>query len=214
MFDQAAMRLLEGAFICESSAPSLFRWLDAEGNRIEVDSYLRKIGRQLTETPNGHAYYATWVRIGSEERAEVKRVMMTIKQTVRPVVQFLTLCMDVGQSDNAPSPGDRVDYSHLLISVTENPHLLEKLREFGSFGKEYAVADASPKGMLDRVILQMEKAGYLILLNREQEAYRFTGKLDYYYQLLDFLMENEADIKTDDQADQEIEGGAETRRLL
>lgn len=213
MFEQAALRLLEGAFICETSAPSLFRWLNAEDNRLEVDGYLRKIGRQLAETPNGHAFYASWQKIGTEERAEVKRVMVIAKQTIRPVVQFLTLCMDANRTDSAPVPGDRVDYGHLLVAVTENPHLQEKLREFVSFGKEFGVSDASPKGMLEKVIQQMEKAGYLVLFNKEQEAWRFTGKLDYYYQLVDFLMENESDIKPDEQADPEDEG-QQTRRLF
>jgi len=213
MFEKATLRLLEGHFICEASVPSLFRWLKTPENHEDVDGYLHRIGRQLAETPNGHAYYATWARVGEEERAEAKRVMTTIKQTIRPVIQFLTLCMDATGTDMGPSPGDRVDYSALLKAVTENPHLLEKLREFAAFGKEYTVGDASPKGMLDKVIQQMEKAGYLVLLNREQEAYRFTGKLDYYYQLLDFLIENEADIKIDDPGEQE-ESLPETGRLL
>jgi len=96
-------------------------------------------------------------------------------------------------------------------ALGENAHLLEVLREFGMMGKEYAVSDASAKGMLNKVIQQMEKRGYLILINPEQESYRFTGKLDYYYQIIDFLVENEG---ISDPSSQEQEAMPEQGRLV
>jgi len=213
MFEQAMLRLLEGVFICETSAPSIFRWLRAPENRNEIGDYLAKVGRKLTETPNGHAFYATWYKVRQDDRPEAKRVMTTIKQTIRPLVQFLTLCMDASKSNSAPSPGDRLDYPQLLVSIMDKPHLQERLREFASFGKEFGVNEATPKAMLEKLIQQMEKQGYLVIFNKDQEAWRFTGKLDYYYQMIDFLMENESGIATEGQADvDETEGS--TGRLL
>lgn len=57
--------------------------------------------------------------------------------------------------------------------------------------------------MLERLIQQMEKQGYLVVFNKDQEARRFTGKLDYYYQLADFLMENESGFTVDGESDVE-----------
>lgn len=189
MFDQVTLRLLEGQFICESTAPQAFRWLNNEASQNDVASFLDRIGRRLTKTPSGVAYYATWRRISGDERAEVKRVFANIKQMIRPVIHFINLCMEVEKKDTTPVAGDRLEYAQLLKAVTENLHLLEVLREFGTMGKEFAVTEASAKGMLDKVIQQMERWGYLILINREQESYRFTGKLDYYYEVVDFLMD-------------------------
>ena len=213
MFEQAALRLIEGGFICESSAPSVFRWLRAPENRHDIDDYLAKIGRKLTETPNGHAFYATWLKLRQEDRPEVKRVMATVKQTIRPIVQFLTLCMDANASDSAPSPGDRLDYPQLLVSIMDKPHLQERLREFATFGKEFGVTEATPKAMLERLIQQMEKQGYLVVFNKDQEAWRFTGKLDYYYQLVEFIMEKEPGFSGDGEEEVE-ESEPETGRLL
>lgn len=202
MLDQAITKLLEGEFICEATAPSLFRSLSDEAFRAEVDAFLEKIKRRLTITPNRQAYYASWVRVGKEQRTEAKRVMVSIKQTIRPVIQFIELCMDSLKTDVAPSPGDRIDYPAILKSVTENPHFQEKLREFATLGKEFAVNEASTNAMLGKVFQQLEKAGYIVFAYPEQEAWRFTGKLDYYYQLIAFLMENEGiqqqDVKDDD----------------
>ena len=69
MLDQVVPKLLEGEFICEATSPSLFRALADEAFRSEVDSFLGKIKRRLTITPNSQAYYASWVRVGKEQRA-------------------------------------------------------------------------------------------------------------------------------------------------
>ena len=206
MLDQVVPKLLEGEFICESTAPSLFRALTDEAFRAEVDAFLGKIKRRLTTTPNGQAYYASWARVGKDKRAEAKRVMASVKQTIRPVIQFIELCMDSLKTDVAPSPGDRIDYPAILKSVTENPHLQEKLREFATLGKEFAANEASTNATLGKVFQQLEKAGYIVFAYPEQEAWRFTGKLDYYYQVIAFLMENEG-IQQQDVKDDEPETG-------
>jgi hypothetical protein len=205
MFEQVTTRLLEGNFVCAASAPEAFRWLDTDQAQQEVSAFLERIGRQLTKTPNAQAYYATWKKIGPAERSEVKKVFSAIKQTIRPLVQFLTLCMEVEKKDSRPISGDRIEYAMMLSAVATNPHLLEVLREFGSISKEFVVSDPSPKGMLDKVLKLMENWGYLIQISREQMSYRFTGKLDYYYQVIDFLMENEgiADQSGDEDNDPE-----------
>lgn len=206
MLDQVVPKLLEGEFICESTAPSLFRALTDEAFRAEVDAFLGKIKRRLTITPNGQAYYASWARVSKDQRAEAKRVMASVKQTIRPVIQFIELCMDSLKTDVAPSPGDRIDYPAILKSVTENPHLQERLREFATLGKEFAANEASTNATLGKVFQQLEKAGYIVFAYPEQEAWRFTGKLDYYYQVIAFLMENEG-IQQQDVKDDEPETG-------
>lgn len=211
MFNQVATQLLEGKFICESTMPEAFRWLKSEEAKQEISAYLGKIGRRLSVSPNDQAYYATWERVGSSERAEVKRVFAGIKQSIRPLIHFITLCMEVEKKDSSSVSGDRLEYAMLLKAVTENAHLFEVLRDFGTMGKEFIVTDASAKGMLDKVIKQVEQWGYLVLINREQELYRFTGKLDYYYQVLEFLMENEG---ITDPSSQEQEDGTEQKRLI
>ncbi len=205
MFEQVTTRLLEGNFVCAASAPEAFRWLDTDQAQQEVSAFLEQIDRQLTKTPNAQAYYATWKKIGPAERTEVKKVFSAIKQTVRPLVQFLTLCMEVEKKDSRPISGDRIEYAMMLSAVASNPHLLEVLREFGSISKEFVVSDASPKGMLDKVIKLMESWGYLIQISREQMSYRFTGKLDYYYQVIDFLMENEGIADQSGDEDNDLE---------
>ncbi len=194
-FSMAMTMLLEGKFVCETTAPELFRWLSEESAQTEIDGFLNKLGRRLAVTPARLAFYSTWIRLGTGERAEVKKTFAAIKQTIHPMVRFLTLCMQVERKDSSPSVGDRVDYAPMLKAVTENSHLSETLREFGTISRDFAVADASSKSMLEKVFQQMERWGYLVSVNSEHATYRFTGKLDYFYQVLEFLKQYNGDAK-------------------
>ena len=49
MLDQIVPKLLEGEFICEATAPSLFRALADEAFQSEVDAFLGKIKRGESE---------------------------------------------------------------------------------------------------------------------------------------------------------------------
>ena len=187
MFENTVLALLKGEFVCDQTNSTAFEWLKDSHNQKSVDAYLQKIGRRLTKTRNENAFYAAWVTVGSDERAEVRNLFVHIKHTIAPVVSFLEMCMKYSRQDTSPAAGERVNYASLLVAVSDNVSAQEVLRSFTNMGKEFGSQDASPKGMLDRVIQQMVKWGYLIENSKKQNTYVFTGKLDYFYEVLDFL---------------------------
>lgn len=187
MFENTVLGLLKGEFVCDQTNSTAFEWLKESDNQKSVDAYLQKIGRRLTKTKNESAFYAAWVTVGTDERTEVRSLFVHIKHTIAPVVSFLEMCMKHSRQDTAPVAGERVNYSSLLDSVSDNVSAQEVLRSFTNMGKEFSSQDASPRGMLDRVIQQMIKWGYLIENSKKQNTYVFTGKLDYFYEVLNFL---------------------------
>lgn len=191
MFEPTLHLLLAGGFVCESSAPESYRYLQSEAAHEEVDAYLRRIGRRLARTAGGYAYYVAYLHVSQAERTEIRRLFSEIKHDLRPVVNFLQLVMQALRSEEAPTPGERIDYPSMLKAVTGNAQLADELRNFAALGKDYTAGDASVRSMLDKVFQQMVKGGYLLLLDREREVYAFTGKLDYLLEAIDFLMESE-----------------------
>jgi hypothetical protein len=95
------------------------------------------------------------------------------------------------------------------MKISENQHLGEALRAFAALGNEYRSNDPTQRAMLEKVLQQITKAGYLIP-DRERDHYQVTGKIDYFYQVMDFLAENEENIEDD--TEKEPEG--ETGRLI
>lgn len=207
MFEKTVLALLEGAFICYETNANGFEWLRESHNQESVDDYLSKIGRRLVKTNHENAFYAAWVNISSDERSDIKNLFIHIKHTVSPVVSFLEMCMKYSRQDTAPVPGERVNYSTIVSAVTDSASALEMLRAFSNMGKEFGSLDASPKGMLDRVIQQMIKWGYLIENSKKQNTYIFTGKLDYFYEVLNFL---NSEI-TSSTPDEEVETASQGR---
>ncbi len=204
MFDVIAMRLLAGKFLCETTAPEAFRALEEDAMRNDVDAYLRRIGRRLACTAGGYAYYMAFERIGTDERTEVKRLFAEIKHELRPMVNFLKFVMQALRNEEAPSPGERIDYPTILGAVTAHPQLVDELRNFAALGRDFTAADSTPRAMLDKVFGQVVKNGYLVQLDRDREVYAFTGKLDFLLEVIEFLMANEKIVEDapDDQPDQ------------
>lgn len=209
MFEVVVIKLLEGRFICNSAYPDLFEYLRSEGVRREVDGYLSRIGRRLATTPNVQAYYSAHASVGQQERPEIRALFREIKHDLKPVLGFLNLAMQATNADTTLYAGDVIEFPTVLMRISENPHLGEALRGFASLGKEYGSNDSSQRAMLDKVLQQMTKSGYLIP-DRERDRYQVTGKIDYFYEVMDFLAENEENIEDD--TDTEPEG--ETGRLI
>lgn len=200
MFESTAIALLNGEFICDQTNSSSYQWIKDLGNRQSIEDYLQKIGRCLALTNNEHSFYCAWSSIGSSERAEIKSVFIEVKHTVAPVVNFLSMCMS---NDVAPMPGVIVHFDKLLLSSTNNASVFEALQLFTTMGRDFAGHDATPKSMLEKVISQMVKYGYLIEYSRSDDSYQFTGKLDYFYEVLTFLSENEKITQSKDELDDE-----------
>jgi len=209
MFEAVIITLLEGRFLCNTAYPDLFRYLGEESTRREVDGYLSRIGRRLASTPHGQAYYAAHAAIGPKERVLVRALFREVKHELRPVLSFLNLVMQSTQRDETLSAGDVLDFSKLLVAITENSHLSEALRGFASLGKEFASNDSSFRAMLDKLLQQMVRTGYL-LPDKDRDRYQVTGKIDYFYEVLSFLAENEDTVQ--DATEREPE--PETERLL
>ena len=162
MFEPNVLALIQGAFICDQTNANAYQWLRDDNNQKSVDDFLRKIGRKLVATNNGNAFYAAWQTVGQNERTEIKNTFASIKHTIAPVVSFLEMCMKYAKEDAAPTSGERVNYSDILVAISDNANALEMLHSFTNMGKEFVSSDASPKGMLDKVVQQMIKWGYLV----------------------------------------------------
>lgn len=204
MFDSALRLLLSGAFVCETTAESEYRFLQDETNRRQADDYLRKIGRRLAATGSGHAFFMAYAEVGSGERTEVRRLFGEIKHDLRPVVNFLRFIMQTLRQEETPTPGERIDFPAIFKAVSSSAQLTNELRGFATLGKDFTATEASVRSMLDKVFLQLTRGGYLMLIDREREVYAFTGKIAYLFEVIEFLLANEqiAEEATDETSDQ------------
>ncbi|MGR9013581.1 MAG: condensin complex protein MksE, partial [Gammaproteobacteria bacterium] len=109
---------------------------------------------------------------------------------LQPVVEWLDMMMSCLNQDAALSPGDTLSFSGLLQVIEQNQALADRLQTFAKF-KDFTSSDDSVKGRLEKLLSTLQKWNYLHLANRDTLIYQVTGKLDYFYQALQFIQEHE-----------------------
>lgn len=195
LFEQAIYALLRGEFICLARHRDLYDFLANARNFEEVDEYLWKINRKVMATRSREAFYAAFIRMGEGERAEVKRAFAEVKRDIRPVVHFLQLVMQATGTEEVLTAGDRVDFGSLLKAIVDSEHLTEELRQLTMTLRELGARDTQVKAMLDRVLRYLVGRGYLHMLDGDKQVYAVAGKIDYFHEVLEFLIENEPPIQ-------------------
>lgn len=190
MFDRLLKRLLQGEFICEVSDEVGFRYLQAPENAAQVDEFLTRLDYRLSCTQNQLAFYAAYRTIGSGARSDIRKIFQQFRNELQPVVEWLDMMMSCLNQDTALSPGDTLSFANLLQVIEQNQALADRLQSFAKF-KDFTSGDDSVKGRLEKLLSTLQKWNYLSLANRDTLIYQVTGKLDYFYQALQFIQEHE-----------------------
>ena len=190
MFEQLLKRLLQGEFICEVSDEAGYRYLLDPGQAREVDAFLSRLNYRLSCTQNQLGFYAAYRTIDSSARNDIHKIFSQFRRELNPIVEWLDMMMSCLNQDTALSPGDTLNFSRLLHVIEQNQALADRLQTFAKF-KDFSSADDSVKGRLEKLLTILQKWGYLTLANRDTLIYQVTGKLDYFYQALQFIQEHE-----------------------
>jgi hypothetical protein len=190
MFEYVVKGLLQGDFICEITDEAGFRYLQEPDNAGQVEAFLQRLDYRLSRTQNQLAFYAAYRTIDSQARSDIRRVFQQFRVELQPVVEWLDMMMSCLNQDTALSPGDTLSFSSLLQAIEQNQAQADRLQSFVHF-KDFASSDDSVKGRLEKLLNTLQKWGYLHLANRDTSIYQVTGKLDYFYQALQFIQEHE-----------------------
>jgi hypothetical protein len=185
-----AKRLLQGEFICEISDEAGFRYLQEPEHAQQVDEFLNRLAYRLAKTQNELAFYAAYCQIDAQARRDIGKVFQQFKVELQPVVEWLDMMMSCLNQDTVLSPGDTLSFSSLLQVIEQNQALADRLQSFAKF-RDFTGSDDSVKSRLEKLLSTLHKWGYLTLANRDTLIYQVTGKLDYFYQALQFIQEHE-----------------------
>nr|MBQ5526684.1 hypothetical protein [Succinivibrionaceae bacterium] len=195
--------LLEGKFISMETDADEFRYLSAEGTVEDLGSVLREFGRSIRKTRTGSAFYLVWESLWTAEQRSVRSEFREFRNTLRPVVDFLLLVMNASQSDVPLRSGDTISVSDLAVRIEDNPPQRKKLEEIATLlGVRRETVSERTAGVLD----ELAKEGLTVLRNRDAQVYLVTGKIDYFYEVLDYIDSRE---KITEEAAESADSGEE-----
>jgi hypothetical protein len=191
MFEITVTLLLSCEFICNIRYPDAWRFLEDEAQRRDAEQFLERLGRRLTCTRQGGAWFAAYVEIGSDERRAVREGFADIKHNLRLLVGFFVHVMQALRQEQFLAPGSIIESSRLMAAIDENPNLRVELQGLAGLGKGQG-GDGTLRGTLDRLLRRLRDDGYLVLANPEREIYEVTGKIEYLQEVVDFLMAHQS----------------------
>ena len=195
--------LLEGKFISMETDADEFRYLSAEGTVEDLGTVLREFGLTIRKPGTGSAFYLVWESLGTAEQRSVRSEFREFRNTLRPVVDFLLLVMNASQSDVPLRSGDTISVSDLSVRIEDNPPQRKKLEEIATLlSVRRETVSERTAGVLD----ELAKEGLTVLRNRDAQVYLVTGKIDYFYEVLDYIDSRE---KITEEAAESADSGEE-----
>ena len=191
MFAEAVNTLMDGRVICHVTEPELFDHLSDMDKRDRVNSYLHQIGWRVVATHNKSGYFLVPQKPDEMTGAGLSSMHRKIMKDLRPMIDFLSLCLAVGQTDSVLRPGDRIYPGKYASRIEASSKLFSDLKTLypklsRSTGKKNA-AD-----MLKAVLNSLEQHGYVKEKNYEGDPdyYEATGMVDAFHDIVDFLIAN------------------------
>lgn len=191
MFETTLTLLLSGEFICSIRYPDAWRFLEDEAQRRDAEQFLARLGRRLTRTRQGGAWFAAYQDIGRDERSAIREGFADIKHNLRLLVGFFVHVMQALRQEQFLAPGSIIESSRLMAAIDENPNLRVELQGLAGLGKGQG-GDGTLRGTLERLLKRLRDDGYLVLANPEREIYEVTGKIEYLQEVVDFLMAHQS----------------------
>ncbi|MCG9554477.1 hypothetical protein L1D16_03090 [Vibrio sp. Isolate31] len=200
---QVLESLLSGCFICPATDREAYKTLKEDRTRREINQALTFMGRELQCTSRTSAYYVTYKNIDDHNRRQVTALMSNVHGIIRPVVKFVATVSEAAQVEAVMVGGDELNVPVLSAQIQSSPSLMEKLDSIYRLPKvsRKKVRD-SAADKLNVVVEFLVKEGVAHLVNKERQLYVMTGKLDFVYEVLDFIDTHEKIVETVNKANE------------
>lgn len=201
---KALRLLLEGAYICSIRYRDEFTALEDTAEQDEVNDWLAKVNMRLARLGETGAFFMAPVFIGAREVNQVKAELLSFRDKYGPHIQMLDLIRQAGQDIIILAPGEYIARYSLEEAVSQSTILEGQLKSLiGGAAQSYSVL-----ANLQKLLDNLTKDGYLILVNKDTGTYQVTGKIEQIYAVLQFLSDHRAipDSEVDDQTPESDEG--------
>ncbi len=207
-FARVVSGLIGGQFICQITDYEGHQFLTSpllqhgRSNREDVDQYLRRMDLRLTTTRDEGAFFAAHADIDIEGKRDAKKRFVEVKNVLRPMVSFLEMVMRITGDDDSVAAGQTLNLNLMMAKISDNPSLNLQLRQMTV---DMSTKDGSDRERLNKIVKRFEKDRYVILVNQESEIYKFTGRIEWLMEAIEYLMLHdeisEEDTEYDKRAD-------------
>ncbi|BAL95130.1 condensin complex protein MksE [Rubrivivax gelatinosus] len=191
--------LLAGEYICSVRYRDEFSLLDDDDEQEAVNTWLESLNMRLARLGEDGAFFMAPAYIGVKEITQVKNELLKFRDEYGPAVLLLDFIRQTDAGSVFLSPGEYIALYQLDAAVSQSTMMETQLKSLLS-----VISNASQRNTnhenLRRLLDQLVKDGYAILVNKDSGTYQVTGKIEQLYAVLQFLDENKVipDTEVDD----------------
>ncbi|MBP6902090.1 MAG: hypothetical protein KBC73_18505 [Burkholderiaceae bacterium] len=199
--------LLAGEYICSVRYRDEFSILEDADEQESVNTWLESLNMRLARLGEDGAFFMAPAYIGVKEITQVKNELLKFRDEYGPAVQLLDFIRQADAGSVFLSPGEYIALYQLEAAVSQSTMMETQLKSLLS-----VISNASQRNTnhenLRRLLDQLVKDGYAILVNKDSGTYQVTGKIEQLYAVLQFLDENKVipDSEVDDREADEVGG--------
>lgn len=204
--ESALKQLAKGAFVCETRYSDEYEALSSPEGRRKADEWLGAIGYRLARLSDDGAFFMAHSVVTTEMRAGFRDELKNVRSKLEPIVKFLETIRQAQGRNPQIHAGDMLWESELIESIRNSPTLEARVTDMRDISG--ARVGESLNDRVRRMLTQMETDGYVVeKMSATLKGYRITGKIDYLYQLIDFIAANTqalTDEGVDDQMGEQL----------
>lgn len=191
IFARCVEKLLEGYCICEHAFPLEFEFLSTAVNQEEVNRYLLRLHRCLSQTSDQQAFFASYETdclpgYQTQIRAQFNEAINELE----PLVRWINLCHSAQNKERPLQTGMLLKESDLLKAIENAPMLTDELSKL-SDSKLFSNQQTVPKNQLRAILKKLCEHGFLKEQAPSGSIYVATGRWSRLYDLMAFIHSHE-----------------------
>lgn len=191
--------LLAGEYICSIRYRDEYAILEDDEEQEAVTNWLSPLNMRLARLGDSGAFFMAPSYIGQKDITQVKNELLKFRDEYGPAVLLLDFIRQTDVGRFTMSPGEHIALYELERAVSHSTMLETQLKGLLSVISNAAQRNTNHEN-LRRLLEQLVKDGYAVLVNKDSGTYQITGKIEQLYAVLQFLDENKVipDAEVDD----------------
>ncbi|TLU61814.1 hypothetical protein FE810_13415 [Thalassotalea litorea] len=190
MHGQVMEKLLQGEFICTVSDEVAFGFLQQAEAADKIEAQLNQMNRTLVSANDGQVFYCGYQTLGDNERKHLSEQFKDIGGALLPLVEWLVLVQEAQGDKALLTAGKVIRLQELQLVIEDTPAFSEQLQKIARYSL-FNSTSISSDGQLKQIFKRLLDLGYLLKPNKDKQIFIATGKVDYLFDVIRFIDENE-----------------------
>jgi hypothetical protein len=194
--------LMAGKFICPVTNETAFNYLSSTRGFEQINTAIAPFERELIQLPDNSAFHLVATNLENKaDKISIRKHFEECRDIIEPIVSFLVLISRVKPKVGILTSGLIVRYPELLSAIADNEHHLQQMNNLMTL-KLFKTSKQGTDDKLKAIFKGMIDVELIVEKNAADLTYQVSGKIDYFYSVMQFIADHESIDTTETAQDQ------------